>query len=157
MKSTYLLIFLLTIGFVQQANAHSEIVAKLIIEHAENGLTITASFEKGNLAHALKKEAECVPKDMLNICAHQYIQEHIQFLVNGKKMKLTKLDQQLTKNSVLVSYRISFEAPIKKLSIVSDYLLKYNDHAKLNVVSKLSHNKILYSLSARRKMINISI
>ena len=155
MKSIYLLTLLFVLGFIEQVNAHSEVVARLVIEPIENGLAITASFEKRNLTYALQQEADCTPKDMLNICANQYIRAHIQFLINGKQTKLKKVSQQLTKNSLLISYQITYEKSIEKLTVKSDYMFQYNDHAKVKVISKLSKDNLSYNLSVRRKTINV--
>jgi len=157
LKKITCLIVLATIGIIHQAQAHSETVAHLTVEYADDGLTIVASLEKRHLSHALKKEAECLPEDMLKICADQYVQKNIAFALNDKEVTISKVSQQLTQTSLIITYQIKFEEPIKKIAIHSDYMIQYNDHSKVKVISRLSAENGSYSLSAKRRKITISL
>lgn len=157
LNTLVLLITLSVFGISFQVNAHSETVANLSIEHAEDGLTIIAALEKRHLTYALKKEAKCSPKDMLRVCANKYVAENIKVSINGKSVILTKVSQELTKNNVVITYKVKFEETIKNIVIKSDYMIKYNDHSKVKIVSKLTSENLLYSLSATRKKITITI
>lgn len=151
-----MVVMLIIVGGVQ-ANAHAETVANLSIEYAEDGLTIIASLEKRHLTYALKKEAKCAPKDMLQICANEYVTKNINVSINGEKVMLTKVSQQLTKDNLIITYKVKFEETIENIVIKSDYMIKYNDHSKVKIVSKLTSENLLYSLSAKRKKITITI
>ena len=140
-----------------QANAHAETVANLSIEYTEDGLIIIASLEKKHLTYALKKEAKCSPKDMIRVCTNKYVKENIKVSINGKAVLLTKVSQQLTKNNVVITYKVKCEKLIKEVVIKSDYMIKYNDHSKVKVISKLTSENLSYSLSAKRKKIKISL
>ena len=149
---------ILILGISNPVNAHSETIANLTVEHAEGGLIITASLEKGILVHALRQEASCTPKDMLNICANEYVQKYIKVFINEQPMTLTKITQKLTQSSLIIKYHISFDKSkekLEKVEIKSDYLIKYNSHARLKVISKLLYKNVSYSLYAQRKTITI--
>lgn len=150
-------VILLLASVQNQLHAHAEWVANLTVEQTENGLEVTAILEKKHLTYALNAEAKCSPKDMLSVCANQYFQDHISMSINGKKVKLAKESQQLTKSSLIIKYNIPFKENIKKVDIQSDYMIKYNDHSKVKVVSKLTSKIVTYSLSAKKKQISISL
>ena len=111
-----LLIFI-SIGFTNQVKAHSETVANLSIEYAENGLTITTALEKQHLTYMLKKEGKCEPKDMLRVCANEYVKEHINMIINDKNVSITNASRRLTRNSLIIIYKVKFEEPIEKIMI----------------------------------------
>lgn len=138
-------------------DVHIETVAQLAIEYAQEGLIVTASLEKNHLSHVLKKEGDCLPQDMLRVCADQYVQNNIQLMVNGKQVELAKQSQELTKESLIIAYKIDCIAPVQSIDIQSDYMIKYNDHAKVKVLSMLAEKNKVYSLSAKRKQITISL
>lgn len=157
LKRTTVFIILMTIGFSNQANAHIETVANLEIEHAEDGLTITARLEKDYLAYALKKEAKCQPKDMMRICADKYVKDNIKVFINGKSVAITKLSQRFTKSSLVITYKVTYKKTIEKVMVKSNYMIKYNDHAKVRVISRLKTENKIYSLTAKRKQITIVV
>ena len=148
---------LISVGFSNQAVAHIETVANLEIEHAKDGLTITARLGKDYLTYALKKEAKCQPKDMLRVCANKYVKDNIKVFINGKSVAITKISQQLTKNNLIITYKIRFKETIEKVAIKSNYMIKYNDHSKVRVISRLKAENKIYSLTAKRKQITILV
>ena len=152
-----LMIVFLCIGSTQIANAHSETIANLTFEQSESGLIVTASLEKNHLAYGLKKEAKCLPKDMMNVCATQFFTENITVEINGQKVDLVKTAQRLTLTSLVITYEVKYTEAIKNIVVQSDYMIKYNAHAKLKVISKLETEDQIYSLSARRKKVKISL
>jgi outer membrane protein assembly factor BamA len=156
-KTITLLMVLMTIIFSNQANAHIETIANLEIEHAEDGLTITARLEKHQLTYALKKEAKCHPKDMMRVCANKYVKDNIKVLINGKSVAITKVSQQLTKHNLTITYKVIFKETIKKVAIKSDYMIKYNNHSKVRVISRLKAENKIYNLTAKRKQITILV
>lgn len=152
-----ILLLSLSTGLSFQAEAHIEMTALLTIEHAENGLSVRAALEKEQLAHALKKEGECLPQKMMQVCASEYVTDNIKIIINGKEVTLTKVNQQFTQNSLVINYTTEYKAPIKDIVINSNYMLQYNDHSKVRVLSKLTPKKRMYSLTAQRKSIHISL
>ncbi len=157
LKLSTVALLLLSCILPHKTKAHSEIVANIMVAYAEEGLVLTASLEKKHLAFALKKEAKCQPKDMLRICASEYVQQHIKVAINDEVIELKKLDQQLTKSSLIITYLIKCGAPIQSVNIQSDYMIQYNDHSKVKVISRLAEKDKSYSLSVKRKEITILI
>ena len=137
------------------AQAHFEVVGKLTFQFHDNALFITASFDKMQLANALAKEGECTPKDMMNVCANQYIQDHIELTINGKVVNYTKVNQELQKSTVAITYKVNRVKNIEAIAINSTYMLFYNTHAILKYTFLIDEKIRHYSTDATRMNIQV--
>ncbi|OJJ20269.1 hypothetical protein BKI52_17535 [marine bacterium AO1-C] len=142
--------------FCSSISVHDEVVGNLVFKHQNNKLVITATLNKRLLVLALQKEGKCPPKHMMTNCATQYIQQNIQIWVNGQEIAYQKVDQQFQKHAMVYTFEAPFANPIKNIQIDSSYLLKYNSHAIVKSLFLLHQQNRTFSLSHRRRRIQVT-
>jgi hypothetical protein len=150
---TFLLLFLVLQTSVVQA--HFETVATLEFTHHDGKFYVKASLEKRQLAVALAHEADCVPKDMMNICAERYLRDHIKLKLNGKSFHLVQEGLQLQKGYLILTYRVDNIQSVESIDIDSDYMLDYDSHAITKYVLQIDENIRYFSTKNQLRKITI--
>ena len=155
---TSLLLFALAgaMMLLSSASLHNESVGEITFEQYENEVYARAILDKRYLAHALKQEADCPAATMLSHCAPAYVQERVNVLINGSKVALTKVQQELTQRHVILTWKLSSNEPVQSLKVNSTYMLSVSDHATLTVNCFLNERELYYTMSARKPAINVA-
>ncbi len=134
--------------------AHSEMAGQLIFENFKNELYVKSIIDKRMLSLALMQEADCTPDQMISICGDEYLQEHIQITVNCQQVTYEKVSVTLEKNAVVYTYRmIKADEPIASVSVTSDFLLRYNEHAFVRTQFAIDNISKSFDLKASKKTI----
>ncbi|MFK8009412.1 MAG: hypothetical protein AB8H03_23830 [Saprospiraceae bacterium] len=148
---TYALKFSSPIPFI----IHNEIVGTFAFEQlSDDYLLLNTKVEKKHFVHALKKEGTCSAKDMMLVCGNQYLIDHFQVEVNGRKMILHSEDLIIEKDFVILTYTIKLLSPkVEEIKVIGDYMFKYNDHAILKVIFDINEERRNFSIKNRKRTI----
>lgn len=155
MKRKIILLLLAALPFLPaRVHAHTEVVGKIVFKNFENELYATAILDKRLLTVALMNEGECAPKDMLKVCATRYVQAHIKFIVNCEEVDYKQLSVDVQQTAVVISYQVEADAKaVETISVSSSYMLKYNDHAMMQVHFAIGEEDRVFNLHADRQKI----
>lgn len=134
---------------------HNEIVGTFSFEQlSDDYLLLNTKVEKKHFVHALKKEGTCSSKNMMRVCGNQYLKDHFQVEVNGRKMILHQEDIIIEKDFVILTYTIKLFTPkVKKIKVIGDYMFKYNDHSILKVIFDMNEERRTFSIKNRKRTI----
>ena len=141
---------------LSSATLHNESVGEITFEQYENEVYARAILDKRYLAMALKQEADCPAATMLSHCAPAYVQDHVNVVVNGTKVGLTKVQQELTQRHLILTWKLNSNEPVESLNVNSTYMLSVSDHATLSVNCFLNERELYYTMSARKPAINVA-
>lgn len=138
---------------------HSEIVGTFVFEkYSDDLLLVTAILEKEHFIHVLKKEAECKPQEMINVCGNTHLTEHFSVIVNDQVVDFVQESIKIQKDLIVFTYSVPISPePIKTVEVKSDYIFDYNDHAVLRVNFEISGQSRIFTLRDKRRKIKLNL
>jgi hypothetical protein len=151
------LAFLILSLLLPPVEMHSNVVGQIQVDNFGNELFLVATMDKRPLTVALMNEGDCAPQDMLRVCGNEYLQEHIQFFVNGEKVRPELQRMDMEKEHLVFNYYIPSIGTLENLKVISDYMISYHDLSEVKFNLTIQQLSKQFTLSQNKKEIHLKL
>lgn len=136
---------------------HANVVAHVLIDNYHNDLYAEIYLEKTLFANALRHEADCDASLMLSKCGSEYVEKNLKMTLNGESVVFADQTMDIQKDYVIYRFYLGkAEDCITKVTVKTNYMFQYDEHAVTKLRIKIDEVEKHYSLITSRKEITFS-